>query len=264
MEQGKNLPPIKHPPITIGPAIHLAWGLSMAFSHEEGQRSMGQIFTDRFKELWEEAKYNLTARRYLDNLSGLLSACVRNIGWQRDVYVRYLDARDKEREERIKSANDLGDITSLNTESILSRLMAILFGGSAMAMFLPGATTAEFEAEVALAGIEPGLLWFLLGGAAGFILITVALKVWKTWRVSKIIKRTFNLKQKYWRKTAREGFKEALTAFAMELNGLEGKYYPEFYNKEEPLKEYFEKSKIHEFIDQKVLPSTDSYITEWM
>jgi len=264
VEQGKNLPPIQHPPITIGPAIHLAWGLSLAFSHEEGQRNMGQTFADRFTALWEEAKYNKKDRRYLDNLSGLLSACVRNIGWQRDVYVRYLDARDKEREERIKSANDLGDITSLNAESILSRLMAILFGGSAMAMFLPGAITTEFEAKVALAGIESGLLWFLLGGAAGFILITVALKLWKSGRVSVIIKRTYNLKQKYWEGTARIGFSEALTAFATELKSLMEEYYPEFYEKEEPLKEYFENGKIHEFIDKKVLPSTDSYITKKM
>lgn len=261
MEQGKNMPPIQHPPITIGPAIHLAWGLSMAFSREEGQRNMGQIFTDRFKELWEEAKYNLNTRRYLDNLSGLLSACVRNIGWQRDVYVRYLDVREKEREERIKSASDLADITSLNTESILSRLISIILGGSAMAMFLPGAITTEFEAKVELAGIEPGLLWFLLGGAAGFVLITVLLKLWKSLSISRIIKRAYNYNQRYWKETAKEGFKEALTDFATELQKLMNKYYPEFYKEEEPLNE---NSKLSQFIAEKVLPSTESYTTEWM
>jgi len=263
VKQEKGQPQIQEPPISIGPTIALAWGLTLTFSHEEGQRGVGQTFANRFMNLWEEYKDNELARRYLDNLSGLISACVRNIGWQRDVYVCYLDARDEERRQRIKSANDLGDITSLNTESILSRLIAILFGGSALVLLFPGTQTGASKAE-SLAGIEPTVLWFLLGGGAGFILVTIGLKLWKSWRISRIIKRTFNLKQKYWEKTAKIGFSEALTHFATQLRSLMVEYYPEFYEKEEPLKEHFEMGKIDEFISQKVLPSAGSYTTKTM
>lgn len=259
MEQGKDQAQIQQPPMSIGPTIHLAWGLSLTFSHEEGQRSVGQTFVDRFKNLWEEYKDNEFTRRYLDNVLGLLSACVRNIGWQRTVYVRYLNARDEESSQRIKSANDLGDITSLNTESILSRLIAILFGGSALSLVF-----SETEPEVSMAGIEPSVLWFLFGGGVGFILVTIGLKLWKSWRISRIIKRSFNLKQKYWVNTAKIGFSDALTDFAVELKSLMAQFYPEFYEKEEPLKEYIETGKIREFISQKVLPSSASYITETM
>lgn len=259
MKQEKDQPRIEQPPISIGPTVHLAWGLCLTFSHEEGQRSVGQTFVDRFKNLWEEYKEDESARRYLDNLSGLLSACVRNIGWQRDVYVRYLDARDEERRQRIKSSNDLGDMTSLNTESIVSRLIAILFGGSALTLLLDDTKT-----EANNAGIEPSVLWFLLGGGAGFILVTIGLKLWKAWRISRIIKRSFNLKQKYWENTARIGFGDALTYFAVQLKSLMVEHYPEFYEKEEPVKKYFETDKIQEFINQQVLPSTASYATEMM
>ncbi len=260
MKQEKGQSQIQQPPISIGPTIHLAWGLTLTFSHEKGQRSVGQTFVDRFMNLWEEYKDNELDRRYLDNLLSLLSACMRNIGWQRDVYVHYLDGRDEERKQRIKSANDLGDITSLKTEGILSRLIAILFGGSALAFLFPRETS---KAE-SLAGIEPTVLLFLLGGAAGFILVTIGLKLWKSWRISRIIKSTFDLKQKYWEKTVKPGFSEALTDFATQLKNLVGEYYPEFYEKEEPLKEYFETGKIREFVTQKVLPSTASYTTEMM
>lgn len=259
MNRQRGQPQLQQPPISIGPMIHLAWGLSLTLSHEDGQRSVGQTFSDRFKNLWEEYKDDELAQRYLDNLSGLLSACVRNIAWQRDVYVRYLDARDEERRQRIKSANDLGDITSLNTEGVLSRLIAILFGGSALSLVFSGTQT-----EASKAGIEPTVLWFLLGGSAGFILVTIGLKLWKSWRVSRIIKRSFNLKQKYWENTARIGFSEALTGFATQLKSLVVEYYPEFYEKGEPLKEYFETGKIHEFINDNVLPSTASYMTKMM
>lgn len=263
MKQERDQLQIQKPPVTIGPTIHLAWGLSLTFSHEEGQRSLGETFVDRFKNLWEEYKDNELARRYLDNLSALLSACVRNIGWQRDVYVRYLDTRDEERRQRIKSANDLGDITSLNTESILSRLVAILFGGSALALLFPETQTTASGAGSS-AGIEPTVLWFLIGGCAGFVLVTAGLKLWKSWRISRIIKRTFNLKHRYWENTAKTGFTEALIAFATQLRSLMVEYYSEFYEKEEPLKEYFENDQIWEYVNQKVLPSTESYATKMM
>lgn len=259
MEQTKDNAQIQKPPISIGPAINLAWGLSLTFGHEEGQRSVGQKFVDQLKNVWNEYKDDVTARGYLDNFLGLLSACVRNIGWQKSIYIRYLEARNRESNQRVKSANDMGDITSLNTESILSRLIAIMLGGSAFTMLFSNNQIEAGQAE-SLGSIEPSVLWFLFGGSVGFLLVTILLKLWKSWRITRIIKRGFRSEQLYWEVTAKKGFSEALGHFARQLKDLMAEYYPEFYEKEEPLKEHFEAEaeadtdKIREFIEDKVLP----------
>lgn len=179
-----------NPPIGIRAITHLAWGLTMNLSEEDKQNKLGEDVREFWKKFipsygqteevelkQSESNNNIDpiAERYLQNIFASLSAYLRSIGYERNVYVAYLDAQKNIRDQSIAYWNDLADLVSFSKDGLLIRLASFFgIGGSTILTstnffgFIPGgslfssiqnnASQALKQAAISLNGAADKLL----------------------------------------------------------------------------------------------------------
>ena len=57
------------PPLTAEATLNFAWGLTLNFSHEDVQKNMGQVFIERYKDVWKEQKNSANDIGFLNNVA---------------------------------------------------------------------------------------------------------------------------------------------------------------------------------------------------
>ena len=118
------------PPLRIDSTIQLAWGLTLNFSHEKTQNDVGKDFMEWLKTLRADYAEDKHAQVYIDNLTAILSSYLRTSAFEREVYVGYLDTYKDLREANTKNINDMADLASFSSGSILTKIAAFLGFGS--------------------------------------------------------------------------------------------------------------------------------------
>ena len=257
--------PSSEPPLSVNAAMHMAWGLTLHLSHEPGQKDLAKFFEEQFKEIWKTHKTDKHALKYLENLSAILSASLRSMGFERDVYIRYLDYLTKKGEAEIKFADDLANLSSFSADGLLSRLIALIGGGTigaAIANLLGIQTTgtatalketaeklnelkiglerspaldietklgeiaAELTTESEKLSASSGQLVFIVVGAlVGFSIFWICARCWRKGVIKKVLDNCLEEQQFYWERTVRPRIMKSLNKLFKDLWELEGRYY---------------------------------------
>ena len=165
----------KQPPFTISRLLELSWGLSLNFSHEESQRTLGQKFVDMFSDIWKryrpeklEPKNPVISQqsqneRFIENMIMSLTKTSRNLGFVRNSHVKFIESKDKELERKKKFYDDISDLTSFSKEGFLTKVATFVGSGSFIALlkpFIPGQKekdplNAEYDQLVKMVEIAP-------------------------------------------------------------------------------------------------------------
>jgi hypothetical protein len=202
----------------VDAALHLAWGLTLGFSHDDKQVEMGKIFNRIFENFEKNLASDPEKRRYFDNFASFLSTFLRSIGFERSVYFDYLNTQNKKRDEIIKNLNEIADVTSFSQEGTIIRIGSF-FGIGSLAEFIsriiPGTTSTL--------PIELGAILF--GGFIGLILVTVVLKILRGRLVQKAIGDALQKQQWFWTQHARPNYKHSLEHLFQDLQRLVEKEY---------------------------------------
>jgi hypothetical protein len=216
---GRQWPSLDIPPIRVDATLHLAWGLSLNLSSDENQRALGTVVKDYWKDLRDRIGNDEKSKNYVDNLFALIAAYLRSVGFERDVYSRHLNVLEEYRKHRAESLNDLADMTSFSTESLIVRVTSFLGIGS-LADFAIKSTT-----------IDPNII--LVFGMAGLFGSILVLKLWRHIRIQKDNDNIAKQQQEYWTNIARPSFMNSLTHLFDDAKELVNNYYPNY--KDEPI-----------------------------
>jgi hypothetical protein len=163
---------------------------------------------------------------YIENLWTVIGSYLRRTGFERDVYARYLDTLDKNRLEYIESLNELADMTSFSSESLIVRISSFLALGAAadiindifsvIAIPGPGGTPIPW----------PDPVVFLAFGGIGLFLTLVVFKIWRKWKFKERNNDMFQEQGKYWNDIARPNFKKGLIQLYNDVRELAVIFYP--------------------------------------
>jgi hypothetical protein len=219
-EENKNQP--KGPPLRVDATLHLAWGLTLNFSHDKKQVEMGKIFNNVLEKLEKGAEPDPNDRLYVRNLISFLSTFLRSIGFERSVYFDYLNTQVKKRDEVIKNLNELADVTSFSKEGSIVRI-ASFFGIGSLAAF---ARTYFSNISLTLS-TKLGLVLFF--GFIGLVSVTVLLKVLRGRLVEKAIVDTLKKQEDFWIYRARPNYKESIMHLFQDLSRLVEAQYREYF-----------------------------------
>jgi hypothetical protein len=211
---GRQWPSQNIPPIRVDTTVHLAWGLSLNLSSDENQKQLGSSVKDYFKDLGNRVGNDEKAKNYVDNLFALITAYLRTVGFERDVYARNLTLLEKNRENTIESLNDLADMTSFSTESLIIRVSSFLGLGSLADLVISSTT------------IDPNIILFF--GMVGLFGTILLLKWWRHSRIQKDNENIAKKQQEYWKDVARPSFMNSLTHLFVDVKELAKDYYPNY------------------------------------
>lgn len=153
-----NLAP--EPPITSIGIINLAWSLILNISIEDRDIKLGNELLNFWKEVYKrnEKANDITAIRYLDNISCSLFGFIESIGFERYFYYRYARTCKKKRMNSIEYWNDLADMTSFSKNGIVLRIVSFLGIGGGVSL-MDHLTSASNNAQF----IGTFLLWGFIG-----------------------------------------------------------------------------------------------------
>jgi hypothetical protein len=211
---GRQWPSQDAPPIRVDNTLHLAWGLSLNLSSDENQRAIGSTIKDYWKDLRDKVGNDEKTKNYVDNLFFLIAAYLRTVGFERDVYARQLDVLEKNRNNTLESLNDLADMTSFSTESLIVRISSFLGIGSLADILVTPKT------------IDPNIiLFFGMIGLFGSILL---LKWWRHFRIREDNNNSAKQQKKYWERVARPSFMYSLSHLFEDVKELVKVYYPNY------------------------------------
>lgn len=208
-------------PLRIDSTLQLAWGLTLNFSHEQNEVAVGTTLLEELNNLRDRYKNGQKSLAYLDNLISVLSSYLRTAGFERDVYVSYLDIFKQIRDVRIKNINDVSELASLSSGSLVLRLGAFLGIGTLIDVI---GSVRGFAAPTP--GFPFNLGFFLLAGVVGVLLVTFSVRLFKGKLVASAINHSFNEQLVLWKRKARPGFKRELKRLAKRLEVLVEEYYP--------------------------------------
>ena len=254
------------PPLSVKAAMHIAWGLTLHVSHETSQQDLSKVFEGRFEKIWETHKPDKHALEYLEHVSAMMSASLRSMAFEKDVYTRHINYFEKAKEAKIKSVEEWANLTSFNADGLLSRLIAIVSGGtlgSAIAKLIGHETTTAKEAlekatqqikelsgslkstettnipsklselvkDITTTSEQLGSVYepFLIaiGILVGFLVFWIWAKIRRDRVTKKALDETHKKTQDYWHKSMRGYFSNSLVKLYKNLRTLEGLYYAE-------------------------------------
>lgn len=147
------------PPFSIRSLLELAWGLSLSFSHEKSQKSLGDKFYDSLNSILRRyvmEKLNqdkslsdpqLKHEKFVTNLLMSLTKTSRNLGFVRDKHTRFIDEKAKEIERGKKLREELSGFVPTSKESLLAQITAFLGGGSISSIVAPFVTKTTYPAD---------------------------------------------------------------------------------------------------------------------
>jgi len=190
---------------------------------------------------------------YIENLWTVIGSYLRRTGFERDVYARYLDTLDKNRLLYIESLNELADMTSFLSESLIVRISSFLALG----------TLADIVNDISRFIVIPGPggtpipppdpVVFLAFGGIGLFVTLVFFKIWRKWKFKERNNDMFQEQGEYRNKIARLNFRKGLIQLYKDVRDLAVKFYPGYY--EDP---FNNDNAIGDLVDS-LLPSKDVY-----
>jgi hypothetical protein len=236
------------PPIRIDSTVQMAWGLTLSFSSNPKENTVGASFLKWFDGLRPWHKNDSAAQAYLDDLGAVLTGYLRTSGYERDVFVRELDILRRIGEVRIRSVTDVADISSASAGSFLSKLAAFLGVGS-----FAGVVGTLTSITTPTPGLPFNITVVLIFGLLGIVAVMLAFWALRTTLVARAEDRTFKKQGEVWRNRMRPQFKVELVHLVERLKVLSHAHYPDYDEKILHLDD----DKLGEYLDE-ILPS------EWL
>lgn len=246
----------KGPPLRVDSTLHLAWGLTLYLSGEEKQNKLAtelksnllaSFLSDKTDKIYDDDW------RYAQNLIAVISAYLRRMGFEKEVYDRYLNA-EKDRLTGITEYwKNVGDMTSFSTESTIIRVTSFLGIGSTGNFFVKwlesmnrgseqiSSISAGNGSEAIVNGSkaivngtqsalpvfsQPDIGIILIFGSVGLIATIAFLKWFGFRRVETARKDTLKRQNQYWKDRARKEYKECLVHLFKDIKKLVSSYYP--------------------------------------
>jgi len=247
--KGESSLPRSDPPLRIDSTIQLAWGLTLNFSHETTEDNVGKAFLEWLKTLRDAYSNDHDTQVYIDNLSAALSSYLRTSGFERNVYVSYLDTYKNLREVKIKNINDVADLASVSSGSFLAKLGTFLGFGS-LAQIIGAITNVASPTQ----GLPFSLNAVLFGGLLGLGATVLVVKAVRGRLIQRIENESFKEQLLLWKNKAKPRFIEDLFNLHERLRPLVAKFYPNY--TEDTLT--MSKGELEAYLDV-ILPDTDLY-----
>jgi hypothetical protein len=215
-----NLPNLaQEPPITSIGIINLAWSLILNISIEDRDIKLGNEVLNFWKEVYKrnEKANDITAIRYLDNISCSLFGFLESIAFERYFYYQYTHTFEEKRKNSIKYWNDLADLTSFSKDGIILRIVSFLGVGGGGASLLN---------HLFLTGNNSQLIsMFLLSGFIGLVVLVVLVKRLRTTKIEDIVHTTLVVEENYWKKARRKYVKDLEHLF-VNVQKIQELFYP--------------------------------------
>jgi hypothetical protein len=244
--------PRTSPPLRVDSTIQMAWGLTLNFSSDAKENTVGTGFLSMLEGLRQQYQNDPNTQAYLDNLCAEMSGYLRTSGYERDAYVKYLDKISNRRDASVSNINDISDLASTSSSGLLAKISAFLGIGS-LAQLVGIITSTALPTP----GLPFNLTAVLVGGLGGlalFVLIVRLTRPYLTWRADY---HCFRRQQDYWEHKARPGFVRELIQLAGQLRKLVRGYYPKYTEETLTMAEGELRSLIDSF-----LPSADLYFAQ--
>ena len=211
------------PPLTIDATIQLAWGLTLNLSHETTQNATGKDFMEWLKILRTSYENDKTAQFYIDNLYAILSSYLRTSAFEREVYVGYLDTYKNLREANTKNITAIGDLASVSSGSLLTKLAAFVGFGSLIEII--GVAT---HLATPTQGLPFNLNYLIFGGLGGLIATIIAFRLARGWLIQRVEKHSYRKQLLLWKNTAKPAFIRELLFLLERLRPLVKKMYKNY------------------------------------
>lgn len=222
----------------------------MNLSHQDQQRYLAETFKTRFVALWDQCKDKKDIE-FLNDVAFILSSYERSYGFERDVYFTRLDNWATLRQDKIAYYNDLANITSVNSDSVYSRVLAFLGSGSIASAVTAIPKNTSFHLDT----IIP---FFLIGGAIGFGISTFFLRQYAHKKIFSIDQEITNLMDDFWVGTLRPFLVDIMYNLADDLMDAHLRHYKT--RSDGSLPEEEEKLKN---IISKMIPSEKAYLYKY-
>lgn len=261
-ELGESL---RGPPLRIDSTLHLAWGLTLYLSGDEKQNKLAaELKANLLASFLSDKtnKFDDTDWRYAQNLIAVISAYLRRMGFEKEVYDRYLNA-EKDRLTGITEYwKNVGDMTSFSTESTIIRVASFLGIGSSGNFFVKwlesmrrgseqvssisagngnetivnGSKTIVNGSDAIVNGTQNALPLFsqadigviLIFGSVGLMATIAFLKWFGFRRVETARKDTLKRQNQYWKDKARKEYRGCLVHLFKDIKKLVSSYYPRY------------------------------------
>lgn len=208
------------PPLSIDATLQLAWGLTMSFSHEPTQNEVGKVLMDWFKTLGTNCGKDRHAQVYVDNLSAIISSYLRTSAFEREVFVGYLDTYKNLRESNTKNVNDIADVASLSSGSILTKLAAFLGFGSLAEII--GIITNLASPTL---GLPFNLNFVLFGGFGGLLATVILFRLSRGKLIQRAERQSYEKQLTFWSSKAKPCFMKELFFLRSRLKSLVETFY---------------------------------------
>jgi len=249
----------KGPPLRVDSTLHLAWGLTLFLSHDKNQNTLAEkLQSTLLASFSSDAANKLDDNdlRYVQNLIAVVSAYLRRMGFEKEVYDRYLDAEKTKLERITEYWKNVGDMTSFSTESVIIRITSFLGIGSSGDFFVKWLGSIKRGAEQASSAQSAGndsesivngsvaivngtqsvlpvfsqadIGVILIFGSVGLLTTIAFLKWFGFLRVEKARKETLERQNIYWKDKARKEYKGCLTHLYDDIKKLVSFYYPKY------------------------------------
>lgn len=210
-------------PLRADSTLQLAWGLTLNFSHEDKEVAVGNSLLQEFQNLRMRFKDAPKTLEYLDNLTSIIGSYLRTAGFERDVYVSYLDIFKETRDTRLKNIDDVSELASFSSGSFILRFAAFLGLGTLADVLGSFGGIAK-----PTPGLPFDLSFFLLFGLGGVVAFTFSVRLLKERFVAGAINHSFEEQLEFWESFARPAFKRELKHLAQQLKIIIAKYYPSY------------------------------------
>lgn len=273
----------KGPPLRVDATLHLAWALTLFISSDENQRNLADKLKDNMLASFKTDGLDDIGKKYVNNLTSVVSAYLRRIGFEKDAYDAYLDS-EKNKLARITDYwKNLGDMTNFSSESTIIKVTSFMGVGTTASFFkdwLESFKAAKSEAlqnlgnvtqhNVTSVGSDMNNLqvfspesigYVLIFGAIGLFGTIVFLKWFGNTRVEKAISETSSRQQEYWERVMRPQYQKALRHLYGDIKDLVNSYYPG-YDDEPVMKSSVPLTSLNESLDKvinEILPTQVVY-----
>ena len=245
-----------HSAFEVKSILELCWGLSLILSHEKGQQELGNTFKEQFLKTFATYHRSAVEVAFLDNLLMSLSTTIRNIGFVREIHVRYLDFQSHQFAQQEQNLNRTADFFSFSGSGLYAKVASFLGVGSLadLANILKG-----FQGF----GLQPAdVAIFLTTGAVGAFAVTSL-----AWGYRKYAQKKFEQQllaketpqNKYWREHYKPDMGAVLYTLVLDIKRLAETYSTNSWspvNKDDELFKLSEKEAKRR-IQQEILPPDD-------
>lgn len=241
-----DMPP--KPPLLIESTLHLAWGLTLYLSTSDKQSNLASQINGILLASFKNDNLCDTDKRYVNNLAAIISSYLRRMGFEKDIYDRYLGTEKDWLQRKIDYWKNMGDMTNFSGESTIVKI-ASFFGigtaGNTIKDLLPSnkdstvvnnatqsihnAVQTIPNATVKAGGFSSESVYaIIIFGTIGLFAMIAFLKWFGNYNVTRATEKTNRNQDDYWQKMMRGRYQEELEILYHDIVYLVKYYYPKY------------------------------------